>query len=788
MRIALCIAVVVTAAGLVPAVGASAGSEPWAAAASVRTSLSNAETELLLGSAAAAEAQVTRADDALMVVLAERPGELRAARAAIAQARTAARAGDPAAFELAAAHVWASVLRGGFVAAVEATARGDLPAARSWLLVREFRPPTRFTRASANATVALERLAAGTLSADAAAAAVRNDLLDTYEARLRASLDEVDDARAAGFDAGRAAAAATGYWAILRPSFVAQRDRATARALDRALAALETAAARGMGVREALARPAALLEGFRAAPLSATEQRRRAGQLDRFLRLVPIEYGRGVRDGRVVLDFEIQEAITFRDGAAAAFRDLEPTLLERDAGATRQLGVVLAGLGDDLAAAERGDAVADPDAVSTATETALAHVDVTFPQEWKDAAGTADFDVIAATLDRVEAAAASGDWGRAEQARLEAYGVFELGPEQRLRGLAAGLFQEIEGLFWYGHGDTPGLVVLLKQKAASDELAAARAELDAALEEAETRVGAGPGSRVSVVTNSAIIVFREGLEAVLILAALMASLVGPQRRHRRPLLAGVGVALAASVVTWVVAQTVIGSLAGWGEKLEAVVSLVAIAVLLLILNWFYHRVYWQENLQDLHRRKKRILGGASIGLLSAQALGLVLLGFSSVYREGFETVLFLQALTLEAGAWTVLQGVLVGFAAVLGVFFLVIALERRLPHKKMLIATGVLITWVLVILVGQTVQTMQVVGWVPVTPITELQLPYWSGVWLGLYPTWEGLGAQTAAMLFVVGSYIAAEGLRKRKRARLLTAAPATPAPAPASLPAQPGR
>ena len=223
--------------------------------------------------------------------------------------------------------------------------------------------------------------------------------------------------------------------------------------------------------------------------------------------------------------------------------------------------------------------------------------------------------------------------------------------------------------------------------------------------------------------NSAIIVFREGLEAVLILAALMASMVGAQRRFRRPLMGGVLLALVASVVTWVIAQTVLGSLAGWGEKLEAVVSLVAIGVLLLILNWFYHRVYWQENLQDLHRKKKRALTGASVGIFSAQVLGLVALGFSSVYREGFETVLFLQALTLEAGALTVLQGVLVGFAGVVGVFFLVIALERRLPHKKMLIATGVLITWVLVILVGQTVQTMQKVGWVSVSPIEGLELP-----------------------------------------------------------------
>jgi high-affinity iron transporter len=238
---------------------------------------------------------------------------------------------------------------------------------------------------------------------------------------------------------------------------------------------------------------------------------------------------------------------------------------------------------------------------------------------------------------------------------------------------------------------------------------------------------------------------------------------------------GVLLALVASVITWVVAQTVLGSLQGWGERLEAVVSLVAIGVLLLILNWFYHRVYWQENLQDLHRRKKRVLAGASVGILSAQALGLIALGFSSVYREGFETVLFLQALTLEAGAWTVLQGMLLGFAGVVGVFFLVIGLERKLPHKKMLVATGLLITWVLVVLVGQTVQTLQKVGWLPVTPVEGLELPYWAGVWFGVYPTVQGLAAQAAALVFVIGSYIAAEAVRKRRRARMFDAPPAEP-------------
>ena len=275
------------------------------------------------------------------------------------------------------------------------------------------------------------------------------------------------------------------------------------------------------------------------------------------------------------------------------------------------------------------------------------------------------------------------------------------------------------------------------------------------------------------------IVFREGLEAVLILAALMAGMVGVQRRQRRPLWAGVVLALAASAVTWVIAETVLTSLARYGERLEAVVSLVAIGVLLLILNWFYHRVYWQEHLQELHGRKRRVLAGGAVGALTfAQVAGLALLGFTSVYREGFETVLFLQALTLEAGVATVMEGVAIGLAATLAVGVLVVALERKLPHKKMLIATGVLITAVLAVLVGKTIQTMQVVGWAPVSPVDGLTVPYWAGLWFGIHPTWEGLGAQAFAAVFVVGSYFAAEALRRKRRARILNAPISAPEPA----------
>jgi len=662
--------------------------------------------------------------------------------------------------------VWTTILQVTALEAARAAASGDVETARSWLLVREFRAPTRFSRAAADATVALDELAAGTTSAPRAAAAVRRDLLDTYDARLRIALAGLRDADEQGFAATRAemGALALGYWRIVAPAYRSTRG---ARAADTLTASFEqlAVAARGSAPVDApLARIEKAIAAFRAAPLTKAELIQRAGQLDRFLRLVPIEYGRGVKDGRVTVDFEIQEAVTFRDGAASAFVDLRPTLAATDAGATSRLSSALDELGTALAEAARGDAVAEPEAVRATTDEAIALIDPLYPAEWKEATETADFDVIAATLDRLQAAAAAGDWKQAEQARLEAYGIFELGPEQRLRGLAPSLFQEVEGYFWYGAEGYDGLVQLLGLHAPDEEIASTRAALDDALARSEQQIGSGPQSDVSVATNAAIIVFREGLEAVLILAALMASLVGSQRHFRRPMFAGVGLALVASAVTWVIAQTVLTSLAVYGEKLEAIVSLVAIGVLLLILNWFYHRVYWQQNLQGLHQKKRRVLAGAGLSLVAAQVVGLVLLGFTSVYREGFETVLFLQAMTLEAGAVTVLEGVALGLGGVVAVFVLVIALERRLPHKKMLIATGLLITWVLVVMVGTTVQTMQKVGWISVAPIEGLELPYWMGLWLGVFPTWQGVLAQVAAAVFVLGSYFAAEAVRQRRR------------------------
>ena len=86
----------------------------------------------------------------------------------------------------------------------------------------------------------------------------------------------------------------------------------------------------------------------------------------------------------------------------------------------------------------------------------------------------------------------------------------------------------------------------------------------------------------------------------------------------------------------------------------------------------------------------------------------------------------------------------------------------------MLIVTGVLIGFVLVVMVGQTARTMQGTGWLPITPV-DADIPYWTGLWFGVYPTWETIGAQIAALVFVVGSYFVAQEVkvkRPRRKAR----------------------
>jgi high-affinity iron transporter len=284
---------------------------------------------------------------------------------------------------------------------------------------------------------------------------------------------------------------------------------------------------------------------------------------------------------------------------------------------------------------------------------------------------------------------------------------------------------------------------------------------------------AAPQSRATIVFNSAAIVFREGLEAVLIFAAVTASLRGAHASRRRPMAAGAGLAFLASIATWFVAQAVMDVASPLGPKLEAITGFIAIVVLLVVLNWFVHKVYWSQWIGRHHRQRRRVLARTGISATT----GLIALGFTAVYREGFETVLFLQNLELKAGSAAVLEGVAAGLAATSAVGLATFWLHRKLPYRRMLISTGVLVGLVLVVMIGGTALSFQDLGWLPrhATPFT---VPTWMGAWFEMYSTWETLGAQVLAAGLVVGSYYLAEYLKVR-RPRARGARVAEPATAP---------
>jgi high-affinity iron transporter len=263
----------------------------------------------------------------------------------------------------------------------------------------------------------------------------------------------------------------------------------------------------------------------------------------------------------------------------------------------------------------------------------------------------------------------------------------------------------------------------------------------------------------AAVIDIGVLVFREGLECILVLAAITASLAGSGDQFQRPIAAGAGIAFIATLITWWIAVTVIDGLSSSLPALDvqAATGLLAIIVLVVVMNWFFHKVYWTGWI-SLHTKKKRQLVEHAAEPDSSRfkiVTGLALLGFSSFYREGFEVVLFLQNYRLKLGNAPVLRGVLLGVGLVAIVAVLTFVAHRRLPYRKMLVLTGVLLGGVLLVMVGEQAQEMQLAHWIPTTTIPALSriIPEWAGLWFSVFPTVETLVAQGVAALLVLGSY-----------------------------------
>ncbi len=270
----------------------------------------------------------------------------------------------------------------------------------------------------------------------------------------------------------------------------------------------------------------------------------------------------------------------------------------------------------------------------------------------------------------------------------------------------------------------------------------------------------------AAIVNTGLLVFREGLEAILVLSAITASLMGSNKAYRKPIAAGAGLGFIATIATWFIAIAILSSISAPALDIQAGTGLLAIVVLLVIMNWFFHKLYWTGWI-SMHNKRRRELMKNADEHQSSTTFGLAMLGLTAIYREGFEIVLFLQSLRLQVGSSIVLQGVAVGlfFTAIVGV--LTFIAHHKLPYKKMLVLTGVMLGVVLVVMVGESVQEMQQAHWISMTAV-NLPIPEWMGMWFAVFPNIEGLAAQAFAALFVIGSYVVAEYVRVWRPRRLI--------------------
>jgi high-affinity iron transporter len=265
-----------------------------------------------------------------------------------------------------------------------------------------------------------------------------------------------------------------------------------------------------------------------------------------------------------------------------------------------------------------------------------------------------------------------------------------------------------------------------------------------------------------------VLVFREGLECILVLSAITASMTGNQKTYRRPIAVGAGIGFVATLVTWLVAVAIVNDLSTSVSalNLQAATGLLAVIVLLVVMNWFFHKVYWGGWISMHNKTKKKLLHRASRDQISQSRLfrGLCLLGFASLYREGFEVVLFLQSYYLRMGGKLVLEGALLGLLFTGIVAVLTFVAHQQLPYRRMLVLTGIMLGVVLLVMVGEQAQEMQLAHWIPATPIGPLGnvIPAWMGVWFSVFPTVETMLAQLIAAGLVLGFYFAPR-FRKRE-------------------------
>lgn len=604
--------------------------------------------------------------------------------------------------------------------AFAAIARGDAATAANWLTLRDY------ARASGDtaAALAVQALGQKTMAPEAVRQTVEGELLTVAASELRLALRRATEDAAAGHAVQFAGGLGRieGLLAYLGGTLEAALGADGMAALGSDLARAETDPA-------ALAQIEARLAGYAPVALSDEEVLRRARLLRRFTALVWEEYKDGVRDGEISQPLEYNEARLFADRAVMILSDLAPQMPDQ-AAAERLAG---------LLAAARERMAQKADGIEPLIAEAVAEIDRSFGAAVAAGGYAAALDALPAALDELALMAQSGDWSGAALKRLEAYAWFDPDIEQRLVPRAPTMALRIEARFWEGTAARPGLGTLIAQQADLAQLAAEIDGIKSDLVEAKARIEVQPTPLGSTL-QSAGILFREGLEAVLILAALLAALraegLAPAR-FRPALSLGVGLAFAGSFALWGATRWLFSLSTLAREALEGATALLAAVVLI----WMVLGLGGGGgHVAAFRSRLARVASPVSVGVLA----------FLVVFREGFETVLFYEALLVDAARGPVLAGLALGAGAVLAAGWAVFASGRKLPLRLFFRATTLLLAALSVMLVGAGVRGLQTAALLSATPVSWFPDADWLQLWFGLFPVAEPLAAQAVTLAILL--------------------------------------
>jgi len=266
------------------------------------------------------------------------------------------------------------------------------------------------------------------------------------------------------------------------------------------------------------------------------------------------------------------------------------------------------------------------------------------------------------------------------------------------------------------------------------------------LHDADARLSEPTASPTASFVSSLVIILREGLEAILVLAAMAAFLVRTGRRDGLPWLhGGWVVALLLGGLTWVVSTRVIAISGAHREVTEGVTALISAGLLLYVGFWLHSRANAVRWSQFIRSQMTSALGRGTL-------LWVALVSFLAVYREVFETVLFYQALWVqsEGGARTaVAVGLGVGAIILAGIAWLIAGYSVRLPLGLFFRISSALLALMAVVFAGQGIAALQEAGKLDVAPLDFPSIPV-----LGIYPSMQGIALQLILVTVIIAGYL----------------------------------